>query len=183
MKTTNLMKEAHKMTREIKKEFPEVDYKAQLGICISFLYEKNKKGNDKMEMAKLEGSEKQVAWANDIRSKMVEGFKMVDYLNEEFKKSENEITKKALYYINAATKRIKTETSAKWFIDNRNNVKDVMGINVEVGSYNIVVLNLMGMVWDLHLLEKNEDEETEDKIERRIGKFVSKAEKHLVANN
>lgn len=44
----NIMKKAHEMTREIKKEFPGVDYKAQLGICISFLYEENKKGNDKM---------------------------------------------------------------------------------------------------------------------------------------
>ena len=33
----NIMKEAHKLTKEIIKEFPEVDYKAQLGICLSFL--------------------------------------------------------------------------------------------------------------------------------------------------
>lgn len=32
-----LMRKAHQMTKEIKKEFPEVDYKAQLGICMSFL--------------------------------------------------------------------------------------------------------------------------------------------------
>lgn len=68
----NIMKKAHEMTREIKKEFPEVDYKAQLGICISFLYEENKKGNDKMEMAKLEGSEKQIKWAEDLRKKFIE---------------------------------------------------------------------------------------------------------------
>ena len=33
----NIMKEAHKLTKEIKKEFPEVDYKFQLGLCISYL--------------------------------------------------------------------------------------------------------------------------------------------------
>ena len=33
----NIMKKAHEMTREIKKEFPNVDYKSQLGICMSFL--------------------------------------------------------------------------------------------------------------------------------------------------
>lgn len=33
----NIMKKAHEMTREIKREFPTVDYKAQLGICMSFL--------------------------------------------------------------------------------------------------------------------------------------------------
>ena len=32
-----LMRKAHQMTKEIKKEYPEVDYKAQLGICMSFL--------------------------------------------------------------------------------------------------------------------------------------------------
>ena len=46
----NIMKEAHRMTREIKKEYPEVDYQAQLGICLSFLYEKEKE----MEEKKLE---------------------------------------------------------------------------------------------------------------------------------
>ena len=33
----NIMKEAHRLTREIKAEFPEVDYKFQLGLCISYL--------------------------------------------------------------------------------------------------------------------------------------------------
>lgn len=35
----NVMKEAHKLTKEIKREYPNVDYKAQLGICISYLME------------------------------------------------------------------------------------------------------------------------------------------------
>lgn len=33
-----LMSKAHELTREIIKEFPEVDYKTQLGICISYLH-------------------------------------------------------------------------------------------------------------------------------------------------
>lgn len=37
MLNKNLMKEAHKLTREIKAEYKDVDYKAQLGICISYL--------------------------------------------------------------------------------------------------------------------------------------------------
>ena len=41
----NLMKRAHELTRKIKREFPEVDYKTQLGISLSFLY---KEGVDKM---------------------------------------------------------------------------------------------------------------------------------------
>ncbi|MGL4452191.1 MAG: hypothetical protein ACRCX8_19650 [Sarcina sp.] len=33
----NLMKEAHKLTREIIIGYPNVNYQAQLGICISYL--------------------------------------------------------------------------------------------------------------------------------------------------
>lgn len=43
----NIMKEAHKLTREIKREYPEIDYKFQLGICISFL-SKNEGDVEKM---------------------------------------------------------------------------------------------------------------------------------------
>ena len=37
--TGELMRKAHKLTKEIVAEFPNVDYKAQLGICISYLLE------------------------------------------------------------------------------------------------------------------------------------------------
>ena len=51
-----LMKKAHQMTREIKNKFPEVDYKFQLGLCISYLYEEEKKGNENMTIEeKLNG--------------------------------------------------------------------------------------------------------------------------------
>lgn len=45
----NIMKEAHKLTREIVKEFQDVDYKAQLGICLSFL-SKNKGDVEEMSI-------------------------------------------------------------------------------------------------------------------------------------
>lgn len=66
----NLMKEAHKMTKEIKKEFPEVDYKTQLGICISYLAKESEENG----MVKLQGSEKQVKWAEDIRKDFLKLF-------------------------------------------------------------------------------------------------------------
>ena len=62
-----VMKEAHKLTKEIKNEFPEVDYKAQLGICMSYLL--NEEGEN--EMVELQGSEKQVKWALSIREKTI----------------------------------------------------------------------------------------------------------------
>lgn len=66
----NIMKEAHKLTKEIKKEYPEVDYKFQLGLCISYL-SKNEMEED-VEMVELKGTEKQVKWAEDIRKEVVE---------------------------------------------------------------------------------------------------------------
>ena len=65
-----LMKKAHQMTKEIKAEYPEVDYKFQLGLCISYL-SKNEKKED-VEMVELKGTEKQVKWAEDIRKEVVE---------------------------------------------------------------------------------------------------------------
>ena len=35
--SSELLKKAHKLTRELKTEYPEVDYQSQLGICIKFL--------------------------------------------------------------------------------------------------------------------------------------------------
>ena len=42
-----IMKEAHKMTREIKAEYPEVDYKFQLGLCIKYLLKESKREESK----------------------------------------------------------------------------------------------------------------------------------------
>ena len=65
----NIMIEAHRMTKEIKRTSPEVDYKAQLGLCLSFLM--TNKEEKVMEMAKLEGSEKQIKWAESLREEFI----------------------------------------------------------------------------------------------------------------
>ena len=72
-----IMKEAHKMAKEIKAEFKEVDYKFQLGLCISYLLKEEKK------MVELQGSEKQIKWANDIRETIIkEASEMKDRIEE-----------------------------------------------------------------------------------------------------
>lgn len=63
----NLMKEAHEMTREIKEQYPEVDYQAQLGLCLSFLAQE---GEQEMEGK----SEKQIKYAEDCREKRIAQF-------------------------------------------------------------------------------------------------------------
>ena len=98
----NLMKEAHKLTREIKAEYKDVDYKAQLGICISYLSKKE----EVKKMVELEGTEKQVKFASDIRENIIN---MIEESDSEYK---NELLEE--------TCRIKL---AAWFIERNNMMK------------------------------------------------------------
>ena len=88
-----IMREAHRLTKEIKREFPGVNYNFQLGICMSYLLKE--KGEN--EMVELQGTEKQVKWANDIR--------------EELLKIVNEVEHNRLY------KAIVEEEKATYFIE------------------------------------------------------------------
>lgn len=122
----NLMKEAHKLTKEIKKQYPEVDYKTQLGLCLSFLSQE--KGDN--EMVELKGTEKQVKWAKDIRNRIIK-------VNEIFEKAiegvdMDEMAKSTWLddnmYVIAQTslKNILVQEEAKFFIENFRDLKDYM---------------------------------------------------------
>lgn len=37
----NIMKEAHRLAKKFKNEFPEIDYKLQLGLCMKYLFKKD----------------------------------------------------------------------------------------------------------------------------------------------
>ena len=100
----NVMIEAHRMTREIKRTSPEVDYRAQLGLCLSFLM-MNKKEEKVMEMAKLEGSEKQIKWAEDLRKEFVTNIEEYkEFLNNE---EEEVILRHARYFSMTVNKEFK----------------------------------------------------------------------------
>jgi len=45
----NIMREAHKLTKEMKRKYPEVDYKTQLGLFISYLLENENKEVEEMK--------------------------------------------------------------------------------------------------------------------------------------
>lgn len=60
-----LVREAHRLTRGIKAEYPEVTYSFQFGLNMKYLLS-NIKGVEKI-MVELKGSEKQIKWAEDIR--------------------------------------------------------------------------------------------------------------------
>lgn len=70
-----VMKKAHKMTKEIKKEYPEVDYRTQLGLCLSYLIKEEKEmeflkkeevKDFKEGMLTLTTSNRQPAWVAEI---------------------------------------------------------------------------------------------------------------------
>ena len=121
----NLMKEAHKMTREIVNKYGDVDYKTQLGLCLSFLSQEGGK-----EMVELKGTEKQVKWAKDIRNRIIK-------VNEIFEKAIEgvDMDKMAkstwlddnMYVIaQASLKNILVQEEAKFFIENFRDLKDYM---------------------------------------------------------
>lgn len=59
-----MFKKAHEMAREIKREYPEVDYRTQFGICLSYLH----KNEEAEEMASIElyESNRFRCWAAEV---------------------------------------------------------------------------------------------------------------------
>ena len=121
----NLMKEAHKMTKEIVNKYGDVDYMTQLGLCLSFLSQEGGK-----EMVELKGTEKQVKWAEDIRNRIIK-------VNEIFEKAIEgvDMDKMAkstwlddnMYVIaQISLKNILAQEEAKFFIENFRDLKDYM---------------------------------------------------------
>ena len=122
----NLMKEAHKLTKQIVSEYGDVDYRTQLCLCLSFLSQE-KEGN---EMVELKGTEKQVKWAKDIRNRIIK-------VNEIFEKAIEGVDMDKMakstwlddnMYVIAQTslKNILVQEEAKFFIENFRDLKDYM---------------------------------------------------------
>ena len=121
----NLMKEAHKMTKQIVNKYGDVDYMTQLGLCLSFLSQEGGK-----EMVELKGTEKQVKWAEDIRNRIIKA-------NEIFEKAIEGVDMDKMakstwlddnMYVIAQTslKNILVQEEAKFFIENFRDLKDYM---------------------------------------------------------
>lgn len=80
MFNSKIVKEAHKMTRKIIAEYPEVDYRTQFGLCLSYLLNKEE--------------EKVVTWETIVTAceNAVEDLGMTDYYVNEWKKGEHDRT-------------------------------------------------------------------------------------------
>ncbi|EGT4211818.1 hypothetical protein QCK_4286 [Clostridioides difficile CD45] len=138
MKT--LFKEAHKIAREIKEKYNDVDYKVQFSLCLSFL---NKKGDIKMK--ELKGSEKQIIWANDIRTDILsltnelEKSKIERIKNEDYKikdMSIEEMTERCKRKFERIREAISNIEDAKFFIDNFRNVLKYNSLNQKAFQIN-----------------------------------------------
>lgn len=81
-----IFKEAHKMTREIKEEYSEVDYQAQFGLCLSFLFEETK--GDKGMKINFAGTEKQIKYATNIEKGFIFIVEELGDAIEKYSKSE-----------------------------------------------------------------------------------------------
>ena len=150
----NILKRAHQLTKEIKNQYPEVDYKAQLGICLTFLYDnKEVKG-----MVELEGTEKQVRWAEEIRREMLDT-KNIEMASNKFGAMESEKVQAVLSILRNFKERVNTETSAKWFIENKGLVHSVLA-----NGYDGHEFSLAGII------ENSSNNEEYEKIARNIDK-------------
>lgn len=119
MTKKELMIKAHKMTKEIKNEYPEVDYKFQLGLCLAYLQEE---GSEKM--VELKGSEKQIKWAEDIRKVVIEATKGAVEALEKFQIQTLKIRGKRfrgrdrkIARLNEMINEFENNDSAKFFIE------------------------------------------------------------------
>jgi hypothetical protein len=85
------------------------------------LEEENKKSMEKaneMELPELVGTEKQIAWANTIRLKMLKDF---DDMRVKVKEGMLDVYNDVINYL------ITEKTEARWFIDKRNDLIAILG--------------------------------------------------------
>ena len=149
--------EAHKMTREMVKEY-EVDYQAQFGLCLSYLFEEERG----MEMVELKGTERQVKWAEDIRKEMIASIEreldvvksLMSSLADEKDIKEN---KEEIEELQSAIKEIKKIEDAKFFIDNRHD-KGSRLVHLFKKMKNLKLIELQGSEKQVSWAEQIRDE-------------------------
>ncbi|HBF1316293.1 TPA: hypothetical protein KNR63_003874, partial [Clostridioides difficile] len=125
------------------RKYSNVDYKVQFSLCLSFL---NKKGDIKLK--ELKGSEKQIIWANDIRTDILnltnelEKSKIERIKNEDYKikdMSIEEMTERCKRKFERIREAISNIENAKFFIDNFRNVLKYNSLNQKAFHINQIL--------------------------------------------
>ena len=112
----NILKKAHKLTKEIKEEYPEIDYKAQLGICISYLSKEETITIDTViNVAEKYTEEYQNRWtATVVCNDWVKGTYNRTYIEiREYRNGNHRSTKKCGYWDNNTNEYVAFDRSAK----------------------------------------------------------------------
>lgn len=106
-----LVRKAHKETKKMKKEFPNINYQFQFGLEMKYLLSNIKEVEN--IMVELKGSKKQVAWAKKIYEK--------DFLGEYKKFPETRLAgvKGLEQEAKVLMDEIEKIDNAVWFIDYR----------------------------------------------------------------
>lgn len=61
MTKKELMQKAHQMTKEIKAEYPNVDYKLQLGLCLAYLHEEEGENRNMIKYTTKNGARVEIS--------------------------------------------------------------------------------------------------------------------------
>jgi hypothetical protein len=107
----NLFKEAHKMAREIKAQYLDVNYSFQFSLCLKYL----QSVKEEVKMVELQGSEKQVAWAEQIRTRNIDY--LTSTMTELKNRNHSEIFGTHIEKLEAAISQAKNIPSAKAWIE------------------------------------------------------------------
>lgn len=103
MLNSELVKKAHKMAREIKAQYPEVDYRFQLGLCLSYLLN----NKEEIEMTRIQELIKKFK-LEVAKKDGVKGLKFGKRPTEE--EMENEVVE-----IRSLKEEIMTEINRQWY--------------------------------------------------------------------
>lgn len=115
----SLTRKAHELTKQIVSKYGDVDYKAQLGLCLSFLSQK--KGEKEMVEISI-GTEKQIAYATKRRE-------------SEIQRVNTKIEKCG--YMKSVAKKVPTMKAYIEVLEKMNNARDILAA-IEM-SYELAV--------------------------------------------
>jgi len=110
----NIMKRAHQIAKNL-----EGDYRARMSLALRQAWKEVKKVDKKVELVRLTGTEKQIAWAEDIRKANIshsqdclQGFELRAARGDDFPEIRAALQK-------AIDGLMTQPTEAKWWIEHR----------------------------------------------------------------
>ena len=163
----NLFKRAHEMTKEMKEKYPEVDYRTQFGLCISFLLGE---GKGEEEMKELQGTEKQIKWAEDILVREEIWHEDIKTLVEETKRRLGERGgEKAEGYLKQLDTYIDAIEITHNYIRSEDRASKIIDLGIDMNDENAPYRIMDSLIWHLATIGALENEELLKKLNIVVG--------------